>query len=138
MKLASNKKVVEKGIAVFHYKFSIVWLYTLYMCIKERKYWLIIPVSIIILHIIPVKIGIYNAAIHSKKNDLKFKYHLWEKRNTWTDDIWTLKLALMIWICILALMKHNGFAGLDPFYPLSQLTFLQPPLNKKEQLLESR
>lgn len=38
MKLASNKKVVEKGIAVFHYKFSIVWLYTLYMCIKERKY----------------------------------------------------------------------------------------------------
>lgn len=35
-----------------------------------------------ILHIIPVKIWIYNAAVHSKRNDPKFKYHLWEKRNT--------------------------------------------------------
>ena len=36
-----------------------------------------------ILHIIPVKICIYNAAIHSKRNDPKFKYQKKKYMNWW-------------------------------------------------------
>lgn len=72
-------KWLSKVRLFFIINLTLLWLYPPYTCITliKNKILIKIPASIMILHLLPLKILTNNAAIQSNRNEHMFKYFLW-------------------------------------------------------------
>lgn len=129
--------MAEQGAAVFHYKlYTTIWLYILHICIKliKIKYWFKIPISIIILYLIPLKFWLIMLQFNPREMNTCssiFYDTCGKKGNWWINGICT-QAGFNDLISHLGSDEIQWLSWTAPILPFISANFSSAPVKQKE------